>query len=98
MNRSVTRIVCAAAAGIAVNGSGLAEAGAAGAAPARSFGPSASLPVFGFLNGVAATSARNVWAVGGTNGGKTLIVHWNGSAWRRVPSPPLQAAYSPPWR
>jgi hypothetical protein len=46
------------------------------------------------LAGVAATSARNAWAVGctGCSGGFTsstqpLIVRWNGSAWKRVPSP-----------
>jgi len=42
------------------------------------------------LNGVAATSASNAWAVGdyatGT-GDKTLILHWNGRAWKQVPSP-----------
>jgi hypothetical protein len=35
---------------------------------------------------VTATSASNAWAVGST-GTKTLIVHWNGTAWKRVPSP-----------
>jgi hypothetical protein len=42
---------------------------------------------------VAATSVGNAWAVGsaGTLTGrtrKTLIIRWNGTAWRRVPSPP----------
>src|SRR5215831_15699706 len=42
------------------------------------------------LNGVAATSATNAWAVGDT--GTTtrqlpLIEHWDGTAWRQVPSP-----------
>jgi hypothetical protein len=48
----------------------------------------------GALFGVAATSASNAWAVGcagncfqGFGGIKTLILHWNGTAWRRVPSP-----------
>ena len=45
---------------------------------------------------VAATSPRNAWAVGsigpgpGINPGrgtKTLIEHWNGKTWKRVPSP-----------
>jgi hypothetical protein len=31
--------------------------------------------------GVAVTSAGNAWAVGATSAGKTLILHWNGSAW-----------------
>lgn len=44
------------------------------------------------LNGVAATSAANAWAVGfyGTAQGgtaQTLILHWNGATWAQVPSP-----------
>jgi len=43
------------------------------------------------LFGVAVLSARDVWAVGDyTNGAgmfQTLVVHWNGKAWSRVPSP-----------
>ena len=46
------------------------------------------------LYGVAALSAKNVWAVGetgvstATGGGlRTLTIHWNGEAWKRVPSP-----------
>jgi hypothetical protein len=39
------------------------------------------------LYGVAAVSARDVWAVGGTNDDRTWIIHWNGTAWTRVPSP-----------
>jgi hypothetical protein len=48
----------------------------------------------GALFGVAATSASNAWAVGcagncyqGFGGIKTLILHWNGIAWKQVPSP-----------
>jgi hypothetical protein len=40
--------------------------------------------------GVAATSASNAWAVGQYQSGtvlRTLIVHWNGKTWSRVPSP-----------
>ena len=33
------------------------------------------------FSGVAVTSAKNAWAVGATSAGKTLILHWNGSAW-----------------
>src|SRR5215472_3118526 len=43
--------------------------------------------VSGGLTGVATTSARNAWAVGGTSRGKTLILRWNGTMWRQVPSP-----------
>lgn len=42
------------------------------------------------LNSVAATSARNAWAVGSYDtgsGSRTLIEHWNGTTWRIVPSP-----------
>ena len=33
--------------------------------------------------------ASNAWAVGGgdTPPGKTQILHWNGTAWKQVPSP-----------
>lgn len=44
----------------------------------------------GLLDGVAATSARNAWAVGLMSNGssdRTLIQHWNGKSWKRVPSP-----------
>jgi hypothetical protein len=34
----------------------------------------------GDLNSVAATSARNAWAVGG-DGSRAIIEHWNGSRW-----------------
>ncbi len=43
-----------------------------------------------FLFGVAATSAGNAWAVGGyvkTGPEQTLILHWNGTAWKAVASP-----------
>lgn len=42
------------------------------------------------LSAVAATSARDVWAVGSYNSGgafKTLIEHWDGARWTIVPSP-----------
>jgi hypothetical protein len=44
------------------------------------------------LGGVAAISASNVWAVGdyydqNTSQERTLIQHWNGTAWKVVPSP-----------
>lgn len=41
------------------------------------------------LLGVAATSARNAWAVGSYSDGKAykmLILHWNGRSWKQVPS------------
>jgi hypothetical protein len=39
----------------------------------------------GYLESVAASSARNAWAVGSAKG-LPLIEHWNGSAWRVVPA------------
>src|SRR6266567_3297398 len=43
------------------------------------------------LNGVAAVSASDVWAVGefinASNVNQTLIEHWNGHKWSVVPSP-----------
>lgn len=39
------------------------------------------------LFSVAATSARNAWAVGYTGAGRTLILRWNGTSWKRVSSP-----------
>src|SRR5262245_49709667 len=36
---------------------------------------------------VAATSPRNAWAVGAVQDARTLIVHWDGKAWQRQPSP-----------
>src|SRR5579859_1934531 len=42
------------------------------------------------LNGVAATSASNAWAVGNYSNGtafRTLIAHWDGAFWTRVASP-----------
>jgi len=47
--------------------------------------------LFDELTGVRIVSATNAWAVGDfTNGGpasRSLILHWNGTAWRQVNSP-----------
>src|SRR5258707_4434609 len=46
---------------------------------------------FNHLSGVRVLSANDAWAVGSSVSGnqifKTLILHWNGTAWKRVPSP-----------
>ena len=46
---------------------------------------------FDYLFGVHVVSANDIWAVGNyTNGPpveKSLILHWNGKTWARVPSP-----------
>lgn len=55
-----------------------------------------------YLDGVSAVSAADAWAVGsatvptepGISGSGTLIVHWNGRAWRKIPSPnPARGPY-----
>ena len=70
--------------------SGLATAcatGAAGAARPSLSGRTAQSAIICCVSAVAATSVRNAWAVGG--GSRTVILHWNGTAWKRVPSPSL---------
>jgi hypothetical protein len=49
----------------------------------------------GYLSGVAATSARNAWAVGDGTSVHTLILRWNGRIWKRVPSPSPGAHFYP---
>jgi hypothetical protein len=36
----------------------------------------------------ATTGKRDAWSVFQTNGGKFLVLHWNGSAWKNVPPGP----------
>ena len=54
----------------------------------------------GFLAGLVAISSHDVWAVGGTDrhagggvGGRPFIEHWDGRAWRIVPSPDTGGGY-----
>jgi hypothetical protein len=54
--------------------------------------PIPDVPGAGALFGVSATSASNAWAVGEAgdpNNGytRTLTLHWNGIAWKKVPAP-----------
>src|SRR5579859_6470269 len=54
--------------------------------------PNPSTSTWSLLNGIAAISASDVWAVGGStlpgsNVGQTLTEHWNGKHWNVVPSP-----------
>jgi hypothetical protein len=68
---------------------GVAPAAPAATARARSKVLAASLPFTGQFWGVAATSASDAWAVGSFNlAGDVWIVHWNGTAWKAVPSAP----------
>ena len=85
MSRHVTRMFCAVAAGLALVASGLATGCAAGAVRTSLSGRTAQSAIICCVSAVAATSVRNAWAVGG--GLRSLILHWNGTAWKRVPSP-----------
>jgi hypothetical protein len=54
--------------------------------------PGPALGQSSVLSGVAIVSASNAWAVGSYQGNtarqdQTLIEHWNGRSWSRVPSP-----------
>ncbi len=51
-----------------------------------SWTPVAGASVRGELEDVSGSSATNVWVVGGSLG-RTLAEHWNGSSWRRLPTP-----------
>jgi len=84
-----TRIRVVVAAGLLAVATAAAIGPAAGSAMAGAGVPERAVPVpGGQLFGVAATSARNAWAAGGeVSSGKTLILHWDGTAWARVPSP-----------
>jgi hypothetical protein len=47
---------------------------------------------FNELNGIAAVSAHDLWAVGSAATGKPLIEHGNGRAWKQVPAASPRAA------
>ncbi len=92
MGRASRRVVILVAAGVLAAGpGGMAATGAAAAVPATGQASAAltlsSNPV---LFGVSAVSGSDVWAVGRQNSTgvfKTLILHWNGTAWSKVNSP-----------
>lgn len=44
---------------------------------------------------LAAVSADDIWAIGGTAPGATLTLRWNGKSWARSPDPRPRAAE--PW-
>src|SRR5215472_5605870 len=91
MHGYITRLVRLLAVPLLLAGAaaGIAPAAPAVAAPAESVGTPTY--VHNQLNGVAATSASNAWAVGCTHcftsNGRALIEHWNGTGWQQVPSP-----------
>ena len=72
---------------------GVVPAAAAARAPTGSSN-SPSFTTAGLLSGVAATSPSNAWAVGSNGSDKTLILHWNGTTWKQVPSPSRGAGAS----
>jgi hypothetical protein len=92
MGRASRRVVILVAVGVlAVGLGGMAATGAAAAVPATGHASAAvalsSNPV---LFGVSAVSGSDAWAVGRQNSTgvfKTLILHWNGTAWSKVKSP-----------
>jgi hypothetical protein len=58
-------------------------------------GPSFKKGAANFLYGVSALSSTDAWASGvksGVKSAQTLILHWDGTAWKRVPSPTLSGA------
>jgi hypothetical protein len=55
----------------------------------------AGLRTLAGLNGVAATSPADVWAVGVPGNGGSGIAHWNGHGWRIVASPNPDGDYYP---
>jgi hypothetical protein len=99
MGRAGRRVILLVAAGVLAAGlGGMAATGAAATAPTTGQASAAltlsSNPV---LFGVSAVSGSDAWAVGRQNSTgvfKTLILHWNGTAWSKVnsPSPSLSDA------
>jgi hypothetical protein len=85
--------IFAAALVLAATAAGLAPATAAlaaqpGPATAATRTAPAAPAISGGLSGVAAVSARDAWAVGSASSGRSLVLHWNGTGWSQVPSPP----------
>ena len=71
----------------------IATAGAAATAPCEAWTGGGQPPDPGgtdhnnYLWSVAVLSPYNAWAVGDYDPTQTLIVHWNGSAWKQVKTP-----------
>jgi hypothetical protein len=61
--------------------------------PVAQRSPGRPAPASAAYAGVATTSADGAWAVGATwtegdaEFDQSLVAHWNGRSWRRVPSP-----------
>jgi hypothetical protein len=83
------RALIAVAVGISVGLSGAiaGSAHAAASVPRAVARPAATgYSAVGALNGVAAASNSDAWAVGSA-GSKILMLHWNGKAWSRITRP-----------
>jgi hypothetical protein len=50
-------------------------------------GPTISTRGNSFLNGIAAVSANDVWAVGGGTGAGPVTEHWDGTSWTILATP-----------
>ena len=81
--RAAWRIVAPVTAGLTVAGLVLGLP-VTGGSPGQ--GTAAALVIPGELDAVVSLSPSNAWAVG-QSAGRTLIAHWNGQSWSRVPSP-----------
>ncbi len=92
--RSAAGVAALAAAAVLVTGGIAAPAGAAAAPTGQASAALTPNPssTYNFLQGVSAVSGSDAWAVGSyndttTGASKTLILHWNGTAWSKVKSP-----------
>src|SRR5215472_10205662 len=90
---AVTAISGAGVTAIARAGTSAATAPKAEAAPCEAWTGGGQPPDPGgtdhsnYLQSVAVLSPCNAWAVGDYDPTQTLIVHWNGSAWKQVKTP-----------
>jgi hypothetical protein len=96
--RRFTRFPLALAAILATGAAAGITLGPSSPAGAATRGPSAplatSFSIAGGLAGVAATSARNAWAVGSTGSfasPRLLIARWNGTSWKQATASGLPA-------
>jgi Bacterial Ig-like domain (group 3) len=100
--RSAAGVAAVAAAAVLVT-AGIAAPAGAGVAPATGHASAALTPnpspTSNLLAGVSVVSGSNAWAVGSyndatTGASKTLVLHWNGTAWSKVKSPSPSSLFS----
>ncbi len=85
--RTLLGLTAVASLTLALAPAGIAAAARTGSPSPASLSPAQYPSVGGVLYHVAATSTKDVWAVGLTSG-PALIWHWNGSSWREYPFNP----------